>query len=183
MLMPTLALATWITGLLAVFFLVTCLLLMLIILIQRPQGGGLAGAFGSGAGSGQTAFGARTGDALTVATIGIFVLYLLTAVGLNYAFRPSDIAPHGAAVSSPGAPVTEPLTPGAGTPAPAGAPPAGSVPAPGGTAEPSGTAGEGTPGGDAPAAEPAPAVPPAEGAGGTPPAEPPASGEAPGAPK
>ena len=66
------------------------MLLILIILIQKPQGGGLSGAFGGGAaqGSGQTVFGARTGDALTIGTISVFVLYLLVAIGLNYAIRP-----------------------------------------------------------------------------------------------
>ncbi len=75
---------------LTVLFLFACLLLILVVLIQRPQGGGLAGAFGSGAGSGQTAFGTRTGDALTVATIGLFVFYLATAVGLTYFVQPKS---------------------------------------------------------------------------------------------
>lgn len=86
-------------------FVFACVLLILTVLIQRPQGGGLAGAFGSGAGSGQTAFGAKTGDALTVATIIMFVFYLLTAIGLSYAVRP------GAAT------VTAPVTVPAETPA------------------------------------------------------------------
>ena len=89
-LVPTLAMTQWIVALLVVAFLFVCVLLILIILIQKPQGGGLAGAFGAGAatGSGQTVFGARTGDALTIGTISVFVLYLLVAIGLNYAIRP-----------------------------------------------------------------------------------------------
>ena len=79
-------------GLFIVAFLGCCLLLMLAVLVQKPQGGGLAGAFGSGAGSGQTAFGAKTGDALTWATIILFVLWLITAVGLNLAFQPTQAA-------------------------------------------------------------------------------------------
>ena len=80
----------WWTVLLAVLFLVICVIMILTVLIQRPQGGGLSGAFGSGGGgSGQTAFGARTGDALTIATVGIFVIYLAVAVGLNYMAQPS----------------------------------------------------------------------------------------------
>jgi preprotein translocase subunit SecG len=93
----TLALAGWITGLLTLGFVFVCVLMILIVLVQRPQGGGLSGAFGSGAGSGQTAFGAKTGDALTIATIGIFVAFLLAAIGLNYAARP-DQAPAAAAI-------------------------------------------------------------------------------------
>lgn len=82
----------WLQAVLVVLFLVVCLFLILTVLIQRPTGGGLVGAFGSGAGSGQTAFGTKTGDALTIVTIGMFVLYLLFGVGLNYALRPSKAA-------------------------------------------------------------------------------------------
>jgi protein translocase SecG subunit len=64
-------------------FLVVCVIMVLTVLIQRPQGGGLAGAFGSGAGSGQTAFGTKTGDALTWMTVGVFVIFLLIAIVLN----------------------------------------------------------------------------------------------------
>src|SRR3954468_12605326 len=79
----------WLTAILIAVFLFICVLLILAVLIQRPMGGGLSGAFGSGAGSGQTAFGAKTGDALTYATITIFTIYLLFAIGLNYAARPA----------------------------------------------------------------------------------------------
>ncbi|MBX3351787.1 MAG: preprotein translocase subunit SecG [Phycisphaeraceae bacterium] len=109
---PTLALAPWITAMLVVAFLFVCLLLILIILIQKPQGGGLSGAFGSGAasGSGQTVFGARTGDALTIGTITVFVLYLGVAIGLNYAIRPSTRAPAQPVMQQPAdsAPATTP---------------------------------------------------------------------------
>lgn len=78
----------WVQAVLVVLFLIVCLFLILTVLIQRPTGGGLVGAFGSGAGSGQTAFGTKTGDALTMVTIGMFVLFLLFGIGLNYALRP-----------------------------------------------------------------------------------------------
>lgn len=81
-------LPTWAVMLLVVLFMGVCVLLILTVLIQKPQGGGLAGAFGSGAGSGQTAFGAKTGDALTIATIFMFCVFVLGAIGLNYATRP-----------------------------------------------------------------------------------------------
>ncbi|NRA31632.1 MAG: preprotein translocase subunit SecG, partial [Parvularculaceae bacterium] len=35
-------------------------------------------------GAGQTAFGAKTGDMLTYATVGIFIVFLGFAIGLNY---------------------------------------------------------------------------------------------------
>lgn len=79
----------WLVSLLAVLFLIVCLALILIVLIQRPQGGGLSGAFGSSGGAGQTAFGTKTGDVLTIVTITIFILFVLTSVGLNFAFRPA----------------------------------------------------------------------------------------------
>ena len=88
---PTLALSAIVIGLLTTGFLVISVAMILIVLIQRPQGGGLGGAFGAGGGgsSGQTAFGVRTGDALTLATIVMFVLFMLTAIGLGFAMRPS----------------------------------------------------------------------------------------------
>lgn len=70
-------------GVLGVAFLFVCIVMVLTVLIQKPQGGGLAGAFGSGAGSGQTAFGTKTGDALTVFTIIVFALYVILAITLN----------------------------------------------------------------------------------------------------
>ena len=133
-------------------------LLIFVILLQRPQGGGLAGAFGSGAGSGQTAFGSRTGDVLTLITIGAFVLFLLAAVLANYAVQPS---------TAPAAVLT-PVT----TPVPAGAQPAAPA-APAGGAKPATTPATTTPGGTPPTGTPAaptnPATPPA-GQPATPPA-------------
>src|SRR5258705_4382635 len=97
---------TWLVGILVMLFVVVSMLLILTILIQRPQGGGLSGAFGSGAGSGQTAFGAKTGDALTIATIGMFVVWVIFAVGLNFAVRPSQAAPGTPAVAPGNAPAS-----------------------------------------------------------------------------
>ncbi|MEL6797026.1 MAG: preprotein translocase subunit SecG [Planctomycetota bacterium] len=99
--MLTLGLAGWLSGLLTLGFLFVCVVMILIVLIQRPQGGGLGGAFGSAAGSGQTAFGAKTGDALTIATIAIFVIFLLSAIGLNFAARPSEAPATPAAAVAP----------------------------------------------------------------------------------
>jgi len=44
---PTLA--AFLTGLFTVLFVIVCLFLMLVILIQKPRGGGLSGAFGGAA--------------------------------------------------------------------------------------------------------------------------------------
>ncbi|MBX3362341.1 MAG: preprotein translocase subunit SecG [Phycisphaeraceae bacterium] len=93
----TLAANQWLVGGLVVLGIVASVLMILTILIQRPQGGGLAAAFGgAGAGSGQTAFGAKTGDALTIMTIVVFIFWLLVSMGLVYATkspRPTPGAP------------------------------------------------------------------------------------------
>lgn len=65
-------------------FIVVSVAMILIILVQRPQGGGLAGAFGGAGGAGaETVFGGRVGDALTWATVIAFVIYLGMAITLN----------------------------------------------------------------------------------------------------
>ena len=55
--------------------------MILIVLIQKGRGGGLASAFG-GAG-GNTAFGSKTGDVLTWATSVVFGIFLVLAITLN----------------------------------------------------------------------------------------------------
>ncbi len=71
-------------SILTVLFILSSIILVLVILVQRPQGGGLAQAFGGASGGGtDTAFGGRTGDVLTYLTMGAFALYLLVAIGLN----------------------------------------------------------------------------------------------------
>ena len=73
--------AFWIV---TILFMVVSLGMVLIILVQRPSGGGLAGAFGGAGGSGSdTVFGGRVGDALTWATVVAFILYLGFAIALN----------------------------------------------------------------------------------------------------
>lgn len=176
----TLGLNLFVVSLLAILFLFICVVLILTVLIQRPQGGGLSGAFGSGAGSGQTAFGAKTGDALTWFTVIMFGVWLAGAVGLNYAVRPPEallptgaelVAPlgegdpaeeTGAAPEGEGAPPTpaegQPVADGPAAPSPAGdqpeAPPGSPGPQPVPPSEPA-------------PAEPIPSAPPT-----TPPSEP-----------
>ena len=69
-----------------IVFCFVCALLILVVLLQRGRGGGLAGAFG-GAG-GHSAFGAKTGDVFTWITVGVVVTYLFLAVIGNYVFIP-----------------------------------------------------------------------------------------------
>ncbi len=80
--------STWFV-IVTVLFMLVALAMVLIILVQRPQGGGLAGAFGGAGGSStDTVFGGRVGDALTIATVVVFVLYLLLAIALNILDNP-----------------------------------------------------------------------------------------------
>jgi preprotein translocase subunit SecG len=65
--MTSLLFAAWYHPLFMVAMLLTALFLILIVLVQRGRGGGLAGAFG-GAG-GQSAFGTKAGDLFTKITI------------------------------------------------------------------------------------------------------------------
>jgi preprotein translocase subunit SecG len=62
-------------------FLFVCVMMILLVLIQKGRGGGLSGAFGGGGGN--TAFGAKTGDVLTWATSIVFALFVILAVVLN----------------------------------------------------------------------------------------------------
>ena len=69
---------------LTAIFIVISVALILIILVQRPSGGGLAGAFGGAGGGGtESVFGGRVGDALTVMTVIGFCVYLGLAITLN----------------------------------------------------------------------------------------------------
>lgn len=70
-------------ALLNILLLVTGSFLILVVLIQRGKGGGLAGAFGGAGGS--SAFGSRAGDAFTrftiiVASIWILLIMLLVKI-------------------------------------------------------------------------------------------------------
>ena len=113
---------TWPQFLIAFLFVVVCVLLILIVLLQKGRGGGLSGAFG-GAG-GATAFGSKTGDVLTWATIVIAGIFLLYVVILSYVFVPTR-APQQATITAPPT--------GATPPAESTTPPPAPVPAGGGT--------------------------------------------------
>jgi preprotein translocase subunit SecG len=62
-----------------ILFITDCIFLILLVLIQKGRGGGLASAFGGGGGN--TAFGSKTGDVLTWATSIVFGVFLILASG------------------------------------------------------------------------------------------------------
>ena len=65
-----------------------CLFLILLILIQRGKGGGLAGAFG-GMG-GQSAFGTKAGDTFMRVTIVAAAVWFLFCIAIHIAAKPSS---------------------------------------------------------------------------------------------
>jgi len=71
----------WYSHLLNLIIVILGLMLMLIVLIQRGKGGGLAGAFGGAGGS--SAFGSRTADAFVKITLylaAVWVLFIMIHV-------------------------------------------------------------------------------------------------------
>ena len=61
-------------------YIIVCVALIVIVLLQSGKGEGLAGVFGGG--GSQTIFGARTGDVLTKATTVLAVLFMCLSLTL-----------------------------------------------------------------------------------------------------
>src|SRR6266700_4123284 len=137
--------AAW---LLSGFFILNCLVLIIVVLLQSGKAADLAGAFG-GAGS-QTAFGPRgAANVLSKATTWCAVMFMLCAfalvvrtdkavgAGSSILERVSKPAPKPAPTTPPSAPATTPATTPAPSPStsqpntkPASQPPAASQPPP-----------------------------------------------------
>ena len=99
--MSTLLLATFGTTVVTILLVGVSLLLIGLVLIQKNRGAGLSGAFG-GVG-GNTAFGTKTGDVLTVITVCFTALFLVLSVIGVFVFVPSKITPPAAATLLPDA--------------------------------------------------------------------------------
>ena len=95
-----------------IIWIAVCVILALIILIQKGKGGGLSGAFG-GAGSGAGLLGTKTGDFLTWVTISLVGAFFLLAIIMGIFLTGDNTAPP-AAIS---APPTQTATPVETTPA------------------------------------------------------------------
>lgn len=83
---------SFVMNVVAVLFVLCCLVLILIVLIQKGRGGGLSGAFGGGMASG--ILGSKTGDFLTWVTIVTAGVFLTLAVVMGKFYKPQ--APTGA---------------------------------------------------------------------------------------
>lgn len=104
-----------------------CLLLMLVILIQKGRGDGLVGAFGGGGGS--SAFGTKTGDIFTWITCILAAVFVLLAVVGNYAMdRSNPPASSSAAAPPPISDTTVPPGEGPGADGTSGPPAPGTLP-------------------------------------------------------
>jgi preprotein translocase subunit SecG len=73
-----------------VLFVVVCVLLVGIVLIQSEEGGGMGGLFG---GAGTQAFGSRSGNVITRTTYILVALFFVAAFGLALLNREETIGP------------------------------------------------------------------------------------------
>jgi len=75
---------------LTILFIVICPLIIFVVLVQDPKGGGLAGVLG-GAG-GTAAFGAKTADVVMKTTVALGILFFLLALGLGLRLKEPSAA-------------------------------------------------------------------------------------------
>jgi len=85
---PILA-VSFIMNVVAVLFVICCVSLVLIILIQKGRGGGLSGAFGGAMAGG--ILGSKTGDFLTWVTIVLVGVFLTLAVVMAKFYKPAPV--------------------------------------------------------------------------------------------
>jgi len=105
--------------LVAALFVINCLVLMFVILLQQGKGGDIASAFGGG--SSQAAFGARSGaTVLSRATTVCAVLFVVGAIALGILGQRGPGSVVGG--RAPTAPAPAAPAPAAPAPAPAPAP-------------------------------------------------------------
>jgi preprotein translocase subunit SecG len=101
-------------------FLFVCLVMILLVLIQKGRGGGLSSAFGGSGGN--TAFGAKTGDVLTWATSVVFAIFIILAVVLNLLANRIGQAPASSFAHTSMPMSSTPSTPASPMPTPSPAP-------------------------------------------------------------
>ncbi|HKW55821.1 MAG TPA: preprotein translocase subunit SecG [Candidatus Acidoferrum sp.] len=124
----------WAGWLLTAFFILNCLVLMIVVLLQSGTAADLAGAFG-GAGS-QTAFGPRgAATILSQATTWCAVMFMVCAFAMvvrvdkGVETGSSVLQQTSRAASKKSAPASKPAAPAAQTPAPLSSAPQSSAPA------------------------------------------------------
>jgi preprotein translocase subunit SecG len=105
---PMLA-VSFIMNVVAVLFVICCVSLILIILIQKGRGGGLSGAFGGAMASG--ILGSKTGDFLTWVTIVLVGVFLLLAVVMAKFYKPAPVGDYDVSPQTQQQPVASPEQP------------------------------------------------------------------------
>jgi len=112
--------------LIATLYILTCLVLLLVVLLQQGKGGDIASAFGGS--SSQTAFGARTGATLlsraTTVCAALFMLGALALAVLGHRGTGSVVGNGPAPASAPASKAATAPAPRPTQPAPAQQPPA-----------------------------------------------------------
>ncbi len=104
--------SAWVPPVMNIVLTLSSVFLILLVLIQRGKGGGLAGAFGGAGGS--SAFGSRAGDTFTRITIyaaAFWVLFIMITIRMT---QPGQVA-EGARTVQPapeGSTPPEPANPG-----------------------------------------------------------------------
>jgi len=93
MMAPTFAVLEWFPPVLNILIWLVSVFLILLILIQKGKGGGLAGAFGGP--GGQSAFGSKTADAFTKITLYVAGIWVALIVIMIWLVQPKIV------VSSP----------------------------------------------------------------------------------
>ena len=93
MMAPTFAILEWFPPVLNILIWLVSVFLILLILIQKGKGGGLAGAFGGP--GGQSAFGSKTADAFTKITLYVAGIWVALIVVMIWLVQPKPV------VSSP----------------------------------------------------------------------------------
>jgi preprotein translocase subunit SecG len=86
-----LAIPGWVKTVMTVALLLSGAFLIILVLIQRGKGGGLAGAFGGAGGS--SAFGSRAGDMFTKITIYAAAVWILLIMFLIKSTQPTAPLP------------------------------------------------------------------------------------------
>ena len=108
---------TFVRFLLGSTLVLSSLFLILLVLVQRGRGGGLAGALG-GMG-GQSAFGTKAGDLFTRITVGVAAFWIILCIlatnllSRQQSLLSSDLgaaAPQATAPMTPTQPMTQPMT-------------------------------------------------------------------------
>ena len=90
--------------LIKLIYIFICLLLILVILVQDPRGGGLAGIFGGPGGA--SAFGTKAGDIFTKITVALGVAFFVVVIVLGKVATPRSVM---RGVTSPPTPASQEL--------------------------------------------------------------------------